>query len=55
MKKILAGVCCFVGAWILLSMWSPMRAVLFRAFDFGFTLAFLCAAVLCFVVVKAIK
>lgn len=53
MKSVVAGVCCFLGAWILLCLWSPMRVVVFRAFDFGFTLAFLGAGVVAFVVVKS--
>lgn len=55
MKKVAAGLCCFLGAWTLLSLLAPLRATLWRPFGFSVTLAFLGAALLTWIVVKAIK
>lgn len=55
MKKLIAAVCCFFGAWILLSMIPPLRTVLFSAGGFGFTVAILGAVVMAWLVFRAIK
>lgn len=55
MKAILIGICCFVGAWILLNLISPLHTVLFTLFGFQFTLAVLLAMLIAFLAARSVK
>ena len=56
MLKIVALVSCFVGSYLLLATFiAPTRTVVFNAMGFGINLALLCAAMVSYMTVRAIK